>query len=1752
MVKGKKPIKKPQANAKAKKANATTRSTGGPGFNFEDNVSAWLLLKMLRGEPIPGIEASGFQLQLQTTALGWDIDDLLVTATSNDAEKKQLAISSKGNVQVTSSGLPNSFIISAWSLWQKSRPFQREQDGIALATRGYNAAFNSTWQDFKDWCKDGDTASALAKINATQKHRKFFDSIKNPLTSDEVSISDEEIVHLIRHLHVFPLGFQIDGLNEETNSIARCRDLLESGDLAESKKLWQLLVAKAEEARVRGGTIRLSDLLNDLRKVFALKNHPDFSASWDALSKITADYKEGIQVSLPNGHALQRVSSSNALGDNLKDNSITIVYGDSGCGKSALVKTVLDENFSDAQQVWLGPEEVNIILSEAKRSSAGLSRTLLETLINSTKQKNVLVIDSAERLSPESAIKIKKLISSLSADNSENPQWRILILGQTEAWSDARLQDLSGASSPKFLEVMEITQQEASAALSSSAKLSWLSSHEEAVSVLRNLKTLYWVMQAQEVFQKPDIGAISLTTIADKLWEYWTDGKTQLQSLLMKMGKKEASFQRSFPISEMDGDDAKAFDEAPKQLPLQRNSRNCIEFQHDLAADWARFQSLKGVSHNTAKWAPLAKNPLWHNALRMLGQFLLRESKGDGKTAWDIAFEEAEKSKEAMPLAADILLDALCLDPLAGLFLEQRADLLFENHGKRLNRLLRRFQHIATRPAVPEVFSKLDPSLNLYLEAQHRLPVYGRWPGIANFLTNHKNKVANLMSPTVAKLCETWLTGTPQSTPESTIIFRKEFSEIAIATVRALQIEQGKGSFFIHEGQKQLYSAAFQAASDLPDEVAKWALEMSQRRPYRKDISEALKEFSKQRIQEHEQKLKDDPEYRKRQERISSMPSHIPRGRKLPAWPLGPRKRVEKDFSDVCTGMNALQNLMKVRPEAALEILLANIIEDSPEEEYSPSSRMDFDLGLKFDHSTYPSAYWKSTFLTFLHLNPEIALGGLIELINFCVDRWEHEYDAEDCPKIILDFEDGSSRVYKGDARVFDWAQNNSIGTGQLSCALQALEKWICLQIEKGVDVAPVISRLLRETNSVSILGVLINVGKFSTPLFSGPLLPLLGNPDIYTGDKYSLDALPYRFDISWARAGDYIFNMAKEWIYAPYRQVSLLQIAVHLLLQDKRASEYLANKTRKWNLPENRKRELERRILIAELNADNYAPVQNETGQEGFQLIFPADLEKDIQAFQQENSLKRQTLVLPMQCENIINGNRELNDEEEKFLTDALAVAENDENPDTKKLAQVAISSALIVKASSWLERNPEISKKAEQIVRNTINGIGDTVESLRKPYFGNTQDLTFAARAVFQKWMKSGYKDKECESDIVRVLTSRDKSAVSTLMHVAHANKSSLGGKWWRLLQIGVLWSALSHLMPRYDDPSEIEAQWNRRLAKFRTLEITDDSNPSSVNLIKLSEKVERLEKLRLKKKEGYRIPKRRHYFGIDTHILQDIFSWLVNQNAETKVYDEHELYFIKELWNLEAWLNYEDLEEDDDEHSHTLDTFGYVLLENLARIASLLPANETIFIWKPLFELGSNAHYAIRHFLDAWFVQFSRQGNSPVILQTWKNMLEYALGSEKWISGRRWYYGEQLLRQLLGMHSEAFLIREDRQSVVLELKDYYKQWALKHLSREEDNITAFCRFLGSKVGAVIRMEGIVWLKESLTADAKSSYGRRDHTGNALVELFDTSINENAKQIAENPEVREALVSLVADLVAKQIPAALALQERIRRIVP
>jgi hypothetical protein len=1271
-------------------------------------------------------------------------------------------------------------------------------------------------------------------------------------------------------------------------------------------------------------------------------------------------------------------------------------------------------------------------------------------------------------------------------------------------------------------------------------------------------------MQAASHFQQQGhIASLSLTTIADVLWKFWTNGQLQLQGMLMRLSEREASFEHSIGLSELPPPDALALQERPPQLPLRITSRNRVEFQHDLAADWARFQRLKEISDDTARWADLARNPLWTGALRMLGQYLLRESAGD-RTAWDIAFDKLDMPPQRMGLATDILLDALCLDPLAEPLLRERADLLFANHSALLNRLLLRFHHIATEPSGQLPLPHPDPSLGLYIEAQYRLPIITRWPPVIRFLAAHRDRVARLMSPVVANLCERWLTTTPvEILPGMPMPFRRELAEITLLSARALQVEQGKHSIFADNSEKPIYTAALAGASDIPDEVSAWALEMAQRSPWHTDVVAQIAEYQEQQAREHAERLRTDPEYRARhQRRVPSI--SISSAKELPPWPLGPLRRVERNFRECCTHSGSLAPLMKARPEVAAEVLLAVLIEDSPEERYSPEPMLSEHYGMEFDENSYPTAYWQSPFYVFLQIASDIALGALIALVDFCTERWDYERQRHgaDPISIVLDLPGGNKKNFVGNREVLNWSQENSMHAGQLYCALAALEKWLCVGLDGGTDVTPYIQRLLESSHSVAILGVLLNVGKYHPVLFEGLLRPLLTYQKLYFGDEYRLNALQDAFDTwSWARKGETIFQMAREWWYANYRRVALRRIATRLVAFKPEIAAFLAPVIKQWELPEHEKAALELRILQAELDRDNYK--QDPDGTSGrMQFEYPESLQQDIARYQQATEPTLRILVLPNECRQLLESPEEPTAEQTEglagFLGAALSCMYTDVKEDDQRLARIAVASTLLARARPWLHSHPEIRDSSRATVRAVVDQIGNDGEVLHSRMLSSRGELEFVAHAVMHDFIRSP-NSSDAVHAVLRVLTSGSEGTVATLTSLAYTHRGQLGGAWWRLLEISLLWCALAVLVPRPDEPHILHKLWERWLGWLRNCKLTTtDATLARVDPVAIANRVERFQRRRwvrefkLERNRFGRDPSRRRSPGLDTHFLKATFTWLFqNPPAGTQQSDpmdtENRLKLLKRLLDFELRLHAERQEGDRDEPPTRI---GYEIVPAIAKLIPGLPVNAATELWQPLFRLGGNAHYILGHFIDCWLQQVSRNCAISVFALHWRAMIEYALASPQWSSGRQWYYGEHLLCRLLGCGSELSLDQvAGHQPMVLQMKDLYESWAEKHLDREEDNIAHFCGFLSSSTGRLLRLDGLQWLHRSIRQQTVENLRwRRSGTSGAITDLIDVVLTENIDELITNPPSRDALLELVAILVKQQAPAALALQGRAR----
>lgn len=1713
------------------RGSATTRSTAGPGYDFEDQVGADLLSRALVGEPAPGTNIVLTSLLSQTSAIGWHVDDLVLVGSQG-----QLALSCKSSVQVTASGFPSDFSALAWAQWRGGAPFDRNCDHIALATRGSHATFSPLWADLKTWCADGGSDLALGRIRGSQAHDRIFSSLLNAGPADA---TEAEAMALVARLHVLPFTFQLEPSQSRIDGIERCRRALASTDREDAERLWEMLVATVRDARVGAGEVRSPPLWNSLRSRFRLKDHPDLAGDWSILRAYSDDHLATVDIQLPSGHRIVRSDDMSLLATALDNDRWLVVAGDSGVGKSAIVRNLLENHFPDASPTWIAPDALADLTSEVERRRVGFGHPLLQVLMGASAPEPVLVLDAAERIDLATAQRAAKLLGELR--NQADTGLRVILISQPDALRGA-LRPLVAVLGVAIHPLGTLDAADVRTALQTVPALRWIAAEASMVDLLLNPRMLAMVMGSASSFTFDERQTLaSPTTIADKIWERWVAGKTVLGRLLIRLAEREARFERSFAASELDSGDASAFDSRPDPFPLILDHQHRLSFSHDLATDLIRYQRLKEIGNDVSLWGPFGQQPLWLPALRLFGQYLLRQSVA-GQNGWDRAFAAAQAAGDVG--ASDVLLDSLCLDPHADQFIQERRPLLLANDAALFNRLVQRFITIASTADLPVSLAD-ETGLRVHIEATMRRPIYARWWAFGRFLEAHLDEIGGLGSSVVARLAMLWLKGTPLTLQGGQPIhLRMVFARLALATAQTVYAQNRARGWTGGHGEtvRAVYAAALAGAPDLPDEVAAFALKAARRRQLDPALAariDTIRAADNARMAA----LREDPEteaLRMKRARAASLASMPVRRTPLPPWPDGPDGRLQSAFRDAVLHDGGLNHLMRIRPAEAVETLLACLIDDRPREQDHYSLRLEDEVGLASDSESHPTAFWKSPFFLFLQIDRETALETLIKLVDFCTKRSVGDMAAGARPAVTIELA-GGPRTYTGTWRSFGWSEQNSMSCGQLYAALDALERWLCLSLEAGEDVAPVLNRLLRESNSLAILGVLVNIGKYRPQLFATTLAPLLEAYQIYFLDEQRVQAVNYSFvAYGWARAGEFAFNMVRDWRLAPHHKETLRAIILRLCHEDPALATRIGTAASGW-VSLGDVNDFDLRILKAELD-----PANHRGSGEQPEVAYPDDLVLEAQQRAADATPKREAILLPQQCEEVIGRGGTLTEESCEYLASLLPAGDGaDGDDEARDTGRIAAAATLIVIGDKWLAERPEIALRARSIISGTIARVGSTLAELRSAdlRFGN-DPLRFAGYVVVKALLAD---DPDAPEWALTILTSREVGAIAPFMRACAAQRDALGSRWPRLLELGMMAAALSAVTPDRAEDGGDDLHWNRWLAWLRRQSV---DRPASGRLtpVRLSQAVERLCQSRRRRllaaskmrawREG------RLSAGIHWHIVRAVFIWLFEDAPaqEDAACRAGRAEHLAALWTNEVWRL--DGRIDDDGASGLPSELGYEVVQAMPELIVELDETSARCLWEPVFAMGSDGHVAIDQLISSWFLLIGKAPPVEKLIPHWAAMMDSALAAD-WPSERRGYRGRRMLQHLLGLTmSEMLAAHPDHQQLIAVLEPRLEHWASRHLKHDNDAISALAYFLTKDVAQHFLSKGIIWIAAAL-ADGPSLRAREG--GDALAELVDKALTRHSDLLLAKASCRDAVISIVACLVASQIPTAIDLQTRL-----
>lgn len=771
----------------------------------------------------------------------------------------------------------------------------------------------------------------------------------------------------------------------------------------------------------------------------------------------------------------------------------------------------------------------------------------------------------------------------------------------------------------------------------------------------------------------------------------------------------------------------------------------------------------------------------------------------------------------------------------------------------------------------------------------------------------------------------------------------------------------------------------------------------------------------------------------------------------------------------------------------------------------------------------------------------------------------------EKAPRTItLRFSDGRERSYDGNYWVFTWSNDDSNFIGQLHSALAALERWLCDLVDAGKDVTTTVDGILRATSSVAVLGVLVNVGKHHLELFKGPLRPLLSLQKMYEWDFHRAKMNGSGFNaIAWAQQGEAVFEMAKRWALAPYRQMKLRALVPQMITSDRNLGEFILAASAQWTSPGTEKEGLEFSVMVAELDYRNYSVEPDPaTGQSVVQFAYPKDVTTAIASFGQENARANQALQFPERCRRVLTSDYQLTAQEAsavKTLMAALSGAEQVDLPeDMKRAPLVASAVVLLLRAKAWLAEHPDIAQEAQAVVDAALTEVADD-RGGRGPHFLTAPShLEFVGYYAFEKWVA----ESSAENDIrlLRVLTGGDDVAVRAIAWEGYAKREQLGGRWWRLLYIALLWSGLKMLAPRHGDDERAGIRWRKWRRWLRSQRLSDgNATASIIDPLAIARRIERLEVIRWRRRwasDGRQFVKgeeRRLSGSLETHFLGLVFGWLFRDPADAVIPAQDltsHRHLVSALWAHQAWWLSGSGEIDRDDYQ-PIQQLGYNLVDELARLSFESSAEVASGLWQPVFALGPKGHHALGRFFTIWFAQLTDTTDVGEFAKRWRPMIDAVMLNDAWAKNGLWFHAQQIERHALGFGAtESFNRPKNAATLLLAARDCYEAWAKRRLLGDEDNLAGFCGFLAAPVGRPLRLDGLRWIVEVIKARPDGDRWYRERTSNAFMSFLDVLVSDHAAELGKDETARQALLDLVAYAVSLQLDAAQTLQERIRRL--
>ncbi|SCY13939.1 hypothetical protein SAMN02927916_1238 [Flavobacterium anhuiense] len=1734
---------------------ATPKQTGGGGFTFEDKVTAWFCSHFL-GNTLPFNKEVGkiIRMDFQVRPEGWLFDDLLLTLKNKEEEKCRIAISVKSNVQFNTTGPSDDLKNDLWNQFvgEPKRVFDPSKDYLCIVNSTIPASISEDLKALLAAASSMDPKVFLHRITSedggfSQTKKQLFDSFQCPAAiASAHKIIALDTVKLLSRIFLFEFDFQNTNSSDENLIIKMLADILLQPDGIKELDMYYSMCNIGREYAPVSGYLDYTKLLNRFGINYELKAFPNHKNDWSKIHAQSSLLAGLIQDSIGGKLKLDRTIELNNLKKCIDDNQVVFVLGKSGFGKSVLVKDMIrrvsavENNF-----IWIDAQCLN---HGGLSQYFGLQHSITQLFEYSKKTCSYLIIDGIDRFFREEDL--KQLHEILSKAVVLDSGWKVIFTCQSDDYSEVieRLYRINiPLKSESYIVDLNISNHLA-AIYKEIPQLSDLFKHAHLHAVLNNLKYLdllaFKLLSGKTV---PENGFLGETTIIDWIWkeEFDSTGSRFMQEYAAKQAQM---FSASVPATDFSISELIPLEKLKSGKKIYENDDK-LYLTHDLLGDWARYKILRSRDANLKPYLLSLElgSPLWRKAIRLYGIYLLE--KNDEGNSWKILMRSLSEHEPGEKIVQDLLLESIFFSSDTYKYLTLVYDVMKEDEGKLFNRFIGQFLIKATVPNrnVMDYAKKQGKLTAAEAASYHRIPDFLYWPGLIEFLYEHKEEAIEITGKKLAVLCSMWLDYTELGFP-----FRKEVAAIALENAHRMFSFKFNGGYISGDSDQFVFKAFLAGVNEYPKEVSELALKLckrikSERLPKEKKENEII---------------------------VNPVKSFISAAkiRNETQWPDGPYERVDDAFAKICLNEHALNPLIALLPQKAMEITLALLIERPKEVSFAFTSS-HYNLDINDPRGWFPPFYNRGPFAAFFRCHPFIGVELVVKFVNFATKQWTNDFAHKKItiPAIEVSYE-SKPRYFTGNESVYYWFRDTAGAPHSVVSALQALEKFLIDQSDKSNDIGPFVDFILKQGTSAALLGVLNSVGKYDPKHYLKSLNALLPVADFYFLEKdldfggggiegYQMTGA-YRFDPR-------TWELAKEWHNMPQRRMSMGAVCRTLFMDNEKLREQYTEITAEWTVLlgriDNRRTSDYLKRLISFFDFSNYFKQETESGH-SWAYKEPEALSRQLESARSDAELGLDLFAYPFQCLEAIKNGRKLDLAEcEGLWQSVLSIDETEEeylyiSYGGRHQCVLAGCAFLFENKEIWIAHYPEIKEWTITFIEKALKNYQPLPNSF---YQTDMEDSwsSFASRILASVWSED-LNNKQVRTLIAELVLKCPFDNLSILFNETAKYVSWSESDFVQLQNLVVLVALgrdkdYSAKLPNYGIERPAIEQKPFDFNKIAE-EIIQDFICSRIEskLIDWSQ----LREIKSKNNGSWdfndqNFEKRP---GINKVMLHHAFVVAPDLEGLSQEDRRH----LCQLWRqmLEQMLfERGQIQENFSHRSEYPDEFDIWILGRISRIVLDIEEGDNLIgeeLWKPFFEYGPQMAEWIVVFIENYFIKnIEREDKKNVFYKCWISMIEFAESCETW-KRDRYYSGKDINQALLSINetminwwnNDKYAFFYDK--AILEVI----KWGQKNRF-DQDVVYRILLLLKTTPGLNFIKEGLDIVNRYLALSRigdkigpPKEYVKREFKYEHSLAGTASFLWENcSSQIKADNEVLKGFKEIVTYLVSRQNPIGLELQERI-----